>query len=107
LCFFPLTAIQPPASPADLPLAMWRLQVGLEILERKRRSALYCIACDGAIALDLPPLVGFFRADDPNSDLCGFAVCESCVSVAGTSEEITAMISAAVGGTLAPTSPWH
>jgi hypothetical protein len=48
-----------------------------ETLERHARGTLYCVACDGAIVLDLPPLVGFIRADDPNSDLCGFAVCEA------------------------------
>ena len=102
LCFFPLTTIEPPRSPADLPLAMWRLQVGIEIVERKASGALYCVACDGAIARRPPPLVGFIRADDPNSDLCGFALCEACLSAAETAEELTALIGEAVGGTLAP-----
>jgi hypothetical protein len=102
LHLFPLTAIQPPRSPADLPLAMWRLQVGVETLELQKRGALYCVACDGAIVGDLPPLVGFIRSDDPNSDLCGFAVCESCSHAAETREQLTAMISEAVGGVVAP-----
>jgi hypothetical protein len=104
LCFFAPSSIEPPTSAADLPLALWKLQVGLEIVERKARGALHCIVCDNAITV-VPPLVGFIRADDPNSDLCGFAVCESCFGGAETLEELSAMISAAVGGTLAPAPP--
>jgi hypothetical protein len=102
LCLFPLAAIQPPKSPADLPLAMWRLQVGLETLERRERGALYCVVCDGAIVADLPPLVGFMRADDPNSDLCGFAICETCFRVAGSPEAVTELVAEALGAAEAP-----
>jgi hypothetical protein len=64
--------------------------------------ALACVVCDDAIAVDLPPFVGFIRGDDPGSDLCGFAVCESCFGFAGTSEKLTAMVGEAAGGTMAP-----
>jgi hypothetical protein len=101
LHLFPLTAIQPPRSPADLPLAMWKLQVGLETFERMERGALYCIVCDGAIAWAPPASIGFLKAD-LGSELCGFAVCEACFRAAETREELTAMISEAVGGTAAP-----
>ena len=38
---FTLSAIQPPQSPADLPLAMWKLPVLLEVLGQLKRGALY------------------------------------------------------------------
>jgi hypothetical protein len=49
-----------------------------------------------------PRLVGFIRADEPNSDLCGFAVCGSCFLAAEGPEELTKMVAEAFGGTVAP-----
>jgi hypothetical protein len=105
LCLFPLSAIHPPASPADLPLAVWRLQAGVEALELQGRGELFCVICDGAIAVDPPPLVGFVRADDPNSELGGFAVCEACLRAADSFDEVKAMVGEAFGGVVAPVSP--
>jgi hypothetical protein len=101
LCIFPLSAIKPPRSPADLPLAMWRLKIGLETLERQGRGELFCVVCDEPIASAPPPLVGFVRADDPKSELCGFSVCETCFRVAEGPEEVTDMVSEALGGVAA------
>jgi hypothetical protein len=100
---FPLSAIQP-ESPADLPLALWRLQVGLEVLNRKERGDLYCVACDERIALGLPPIVGFIKPVDRDSELAVFAVCETCFRVAETPEELTEMVGEAFGGVAAPAS---
>jgi hypothetical protein len=103
LCLFPLTAIEPPKSQDDLPLAVWRLQVGLETLQRQSCGELFCVVCDGPIAFGLPPLVGFVRGDKPNSGLCGFAVCETCLNTAKNDvDALTAMVSEAFCGTLAP-----
>jgi hypothetical protein len=103
LCIFPLIeiAIQPPKSPDDL-LAMWRLQAGLVTLERKARGELYCLHCDEAIAVDPPPVVGFLKPDDPESELCCFSLCESCFLATDTRVELTAMVAAAFDGTIAP-----
>ena len=101
LCIFPLSAIKPPRSPADLPLAMWRLKIGLETLERQGRGELFCVVCDEPIASAPPPLVGFVRADDPKSELCGFSICETCFRVAGTADELKEMVSGALGGVAA------
>jgi hypothetical protein len=102
LHIFPLTAIEPPKSEADLPLALWRLQIGLGTLERQKRGELYCFLCDGVVALGPPPLVGFIMADDPNPELCGFAVCEACASAADSFEQIKEMVGEAFGGVVAP-----
>src|SRR5262249_46251575 len=56
-------AVNNSGPPADLPLAAWKLRIGLETLERQRRGELFCLLCDSLIALD-PPLVGFIRGDD-------------------------------------------
>jgi hypothetical protein len=102
LYFFPLMSIKLPETPADLPLAMWKLQIGLETLERRERGELFCLSCDKPIALTIPWLVGFIRSDDPNSELCGFALCESCVDTAESHEELESLIGAAFGCVLAP-----
>jgi hypothetical protein len=105
LHIFPLSAIKPSESPADLPLAAWMLQVGLETLERMKHDDLHCVVCDEHIALDLPPAVGFLKPDDPNSELVGFAVCEMCFRAAETPpEELTEMVGGAFGGVAAPVS---
>jgi hypothetical protein len=79
---------------------MWKLQVGLETLERQRRGELFCIVCDTSMVLDPPSMIGFVRGDDPSSDLCGFSVCSACVGIAETPDELTDMVAEAVGGTL-------
>jgi hypothetical protein len=105
LHLFPLIEVLVPESLADLPLAMWRLEVGLETLERKRRGELFCILCDSPIALDLPPIVGFVKPDE-SSRLCGFSVCEACFLATETREELTNMVGEAFGGTIAPNPSW-
>jgi hypothetical protein len=105
LHLFPLESIDLPRSQADLPLAMWKLQIGLETLELRARGKLFCVCCDGPIAVDLPPVVGFLKPDAPRSELCGIAVCVTCFRVAGSPEELTEMVQAAVGGVPAPVSP--
>jgi hypothetical protein len=101
LHLFPLSAIEPPESPSDLPLALWKLQIGLEILGRKKRGA--CLRRLRRRDRRGPAAVRrFYQGDDPGSDLCGFAVCESCFGFAGTSEKLTAMVGEAAGGTRAP-----
>jgi hypothetical protein len=63
LHLFRLSSIKPPQSAADLPLAMWKLQIGLETLGRLGRGELFCVVCDEAIALAPPPFTGFIKAD--------------------------------------------
>ena len=103
--FFGPVTIRPPQSPADLPLAMWKLQIGLETVGRLERSELFCVVCDEAIALAAPPFVGFIKAD-LGPELCGLAVCELCSKAAGTFERLVEMVAEAVNGTAAP-PPLH
>ena len=102
---FTLSSIQPPESPADRPMALWKLQIGLETLRRLERGELFCVVCDGAIALGPPPFVGFIKAD-LGPGLCGLAVCELCSKAAGTFERLVEMVAEAVNGTAAP-PPLH
>jgi hypothetical protein len=101
---FTLSSIQPPESPADAPMAMWKLQIGLETIGRLERGELFCVVCDEAIAL-APPFVGFIKAD-LGPELCGLAVCKLCSNAAGTFERLVEMVAEAVDGTAAP-PPLH
>ena len=105
LHLFKLSSIKAPESPADLPLAMWKLQIELETLRRLERSELFCVVCDEAIALAPPPFVGFIKAD-LGPELCGLAVCKLCSNAAGTFERLVEMVAEAVNGTAAP-PPLH
>ena len=105
LHLFTLPSIRPPQSPADLPLAMWKLQIGLETVGRLERGELFCVVCDEAIALAPPPVAGFVKAD-LGPELCGLAVCELCSRAAGTFERLVEMVAEAVDGTAAP-PPLH
>jgi hypothetical protein len=62
---------------------MWKPQIGLETLGRLERGELFCVVCDGAIALGPPPFAGFIKAD-LGPGLCGLALCELCFQAAGT-----------------------
>jgi hypothetical protein len=103
LCIFPLVevALKPPRSPDDL-LAIWKAIIGAETLKRQERGELYCLLCDGAIAVEPPPAVGFIKPDDLESDLAGFSICGSCFGATETLEELRAMVAAAYNGTIAP-----
>ena len=102
---FTLSSIRPPESPADRPMALWKLQIGLETLRRLERGELFCVVCDEAIALAPPPFAGFVKAD-LGPELCGLAVCELCSRAAGTFERLVEMVAEAVDGTAAP-PPLH
>jgi hypothetical protein len=102
LCLFALSAIKPPESPADLRLAMWRLQVGADILGRHARGELFCLVCEEPIR-SRPAHFGFLKAD-LSLELCGFAICESCFEAAGTLEALPEMVASAFGATAAAPS---
>jgi hypothetical protein len=102
---FTLSSIKPPQSPADLPMTMWKLQIGLETLGRLEHGELFCVVCDEAIALGPPPVAGFVKAD-LGPGLMGFGVCEPCFRAAGTFERLVEMVAEAVDGTAAP-PPLH
>jgi hypothetical protein len=102
---FTLSSIKAPESAADAPMAMWKLQIGIETLRRLERGELFCVVCDEAIALAPPPFAGFVKAD-LGPELCGLAVCELCSRAAGTFERLVEMVAEAVDGTAAP-SPLH
>jgi hypothetical protein len=95
----------PPTSEADLPLAEWRLQVGLELAERKVRRGLFCVVCDEPIVdLDVPARLGFIKAEDRDTEFAIFAVCKTCFRGAATREELKEMVREAIGAVDAPVS---
>jgi hypothetical protein len=102
LHLFPLAAVVgPPRSAEELPLAMWRLQVGKEMLERKAAGDLYCACCDDPI-LGLPPILGFVKQAARAGKLAGIAVCGTCLESAGSSEALTDMVTEAIDCEAAP-----
>jgi hypothetical protein len=105
LCLFPLWSVRPPESPADLPLTLWKLQTALAVLDRQKQGKLYCICCDGAIAVDPPTVAGFLKAEDRDAELAVIAVCEACNRSVESAEDLTALVQKAIGGTAAPEEP--
>jgi hypothetical protein len=107
LCVFPLVevAIRPPRSPDDFP-ARWKLETALGTIDCQERGELRCLLCDGLITVELPPIAGFLKRADRDSDLCCFSVCEACSRAAETLAELTALVAEAFGGTAAP-PPLH
>jgi hypothetical protein len=102
----PAASPEPEPSP---PLPVWSgpglpppLVAHLYAPYRKKRGELYCLHCDEAIAVDPPPIVGFLKSDERESELCCFSICESCFLSTETREELMAMVAAAFDGTIAP-----
>jgi hypothetical protein len=103
LHLFSLCSVEPPVW-GD-PLSIWRFQVALAVFERQKSGKLFCIGCDGAIAVELPPVVGFAWPEDRDSELAVLAVCETCLRATDGQEDLADMVSEALGRVVAPDPP--
>jgi hypothetical protein len=105
LHLFSLCSVEPPVWGDRV--SIWRFQVALAVFERQKRGELFCIGCDEPVAVQLPPVVGFVRPEDRDSELAVLAVCETCLRATDGQEDLANMVSEALGRVVAPEPRRH